>query len=150
MRFPWAASSAAKLLILLASASFLQISPSAAATKCPSGQILRVSLKTCVPKDQNLSVISKRVAGKQSPAKDATGAADRIGAPQPVENAAASPAQRGTTPLVEVAERRIQTVEEQRPQASAAQDAAARLSAFGSLFVGAFHSTMSMGASAFK
>jgi hypothetical protein len=142
MRFPRAVAATAKPLILLALGAFSPISSGEAATKCPSGQILRVSLGVCVAKQENLSLMSRHVAPKPAAAKAAP-------APQPAQNAGASAAAREAIPPVQVAGREVPPAAEQQP-GSSAQHESAPLSTFGSLFVGAFHSTMSMGAAAFR
>jgi hypothetical protein len=139
MRFPRAVAATAKSLILIALGAFSPISSGAAATKCPSGQILRVSLGVCVPKQENLSLMSRHVAPKAKAAP----------APEPAQDAAASAEPREAIPPVQVAGREVPPAAEQQP-GSSAQHESAPLSTFGSLFVGAFHSTMSMGAAAFR
>jgi hypothetical protein len=146
MRSSCAASKAAKLLILLVSGGVFQISPGAAATKCPSGQILRVSLGICVPKEQNLSVVSKHVASRPKPAKSEVAPTT---APDSAEDVATDADQHAATSAPELTQRDAPQPAE-HPAAPPAQDNAAPFSAFGTLFVGAFRSTMSMGASAFR
>jgi hypothetical protein len=147
MRSPRAVSATAKLLILLTIAGLAPIAAGEAATKCPSGQILRVTLGTCVSKEQNLSLLSQHVAKKPTATKDAVAPGP---APEPAEDAAASANQGGAIPLVEVAERETRSAAEQPQPVPPAQHNSAPLAAFGSLFVGAFRSSMNMGASAFK
>src|SRR5437660_1048670 len=62
MRSPDAAIRASKLLILLAVGAAFCVSASEGAPRCPSGQILRVSKGVCVPKAENLALISKPAA----------------------------------------------------------------------------------------
>ena len=146
MRSPRAVSTTAKILISLAIGAPFQIAPGTAATKCPSGQILRVSLGICVPKGQNLSLLSTHVA-KPKPAKDP---ATSRAVPESGRDAAIS-RDRSLPPAVEMAaQREAPPAAEPRPAPPPAQDNAAPLASFGNLFVGAFRSTMSMGASAFK
>ena len=142
MRSPRAVPATAKSLILIALGGLSPICSGEAATKCPSGQILRVSLGTCVPKQENLSLMSRHVAPKPTAAKAAP-------APEPAQDAAASADPRAAIPPVQVAGRELPPAAEQQP-GSSGQHESAPLSAFGSLFVGAFHSTMSMGAAAFR
>jgi hypothetical protein len=146
MQFPRAVPATVKSLILLALGAFSPISSGEAATKCPSGQILRVSLGTCVPKQENLSLMSRHIAPKPTAAKEYAAPAP---APEPAQDAAASADPRAAIPPVQVAGREVPRAAEQQP-GSSAQHESAPLSTFGSLFVGAFHSTMSMGAAAFR
>jgi hypothetical protein len=140
MRSPHAGAAAGKLLILLALGTASQISPAAAA-RCPSGEILRVSLGVCVPKAQNLAILSKyaakprhgrtqaETAGPNSMDSE-TAAGDRADEPPPVELA-----QRDASPPA------------QKP---APEPTETPSSPFGSLFVGAFRSAVTTGLSAFK
>jgi hypothetical protein len=144
MRFPRAVAATAKSLIIFALGAFSPISSGEAATKCPSGQILRVSLGVCVPKQENLSLMSRHTAPKPKAANESAAPA-----PEPDQDAAANADPRNATPPVQVADREVAPAAEQQP-GSSAQHESAPLSTFGSLFVGAFHSTMSMGAAAFK
>jgi hypothetical protein len=146
MRSHRAVAAIAKSLILLALGGLSPISAGEAATKCPSGQILRVSLGVCVPKQENLSLVSRHVASKPKAAKESAAPAPQ---PEPAEDAAANANPREPTPPVQVAGRELPPAAEQQP-GSSAQHESAPLSTFGSLFVGAFHSTMSMGAAAFR
>jgi hypothetical protein len=142
---PHAASAAAKLLILLTLGALTRISTSEAATKCPSGQILRVSLGICVPKAQNLEVLSKHGAGKANPVEDTIRPAtppksgeDEALAPDTSEEPSIDIAQRATSPAAD------------RPPAGPIPQAKPPPTPFGSLFVGAFRSTLSTGLSAFR
>jgi hypothetical protein len=148
MRSPHAASIAAKLLICVALGSVLPMSAADAATKCPSGEILRVSLGVCVSKEHNRSLMTKHEPKKPKLVNQRVAPSS---APEPAGDSAASlGGRRARSPLIEVAERGSPPVAEQHPSAAPAPDNTSALSAFGSLFVGAFHSTMSMGQSAFK
>jgi hypothetical protein len=148
MRSPRAASCAAKLLILLALGGLAQTSGSQAATKCPSGQILRVSLGICVPKAQNLAIMSKHDAKKLQPAgaEEDTPSVKQARAPR---DAAANADGSDKTRLVDVAERDTPPAQEQAATSLAPQ-VEPPSSPFGSLFVGAFRSTLSAGLSAFR
>jgi hypothetical protein len=147
MRSPRAALPAAKLLILLALGALPQISASEAATRCPSGQILRVSLGICVPKAQNLAILAKHGMRKRSSAEadeDAGPAPARKPDPNEVANA-----DRLDRPL-EVAGREAAPPVGQSAPLPAAPPESSPLSPFGALFVGAFHSSLSAGMSAFR
>jgi hypothetical protein len=148
MRSPGAAFPAAKLLILLVLGAFSQISSSAAATRCPSGQILRVSLGTCVPKAENLAILARYGTRKHKPA-EAEEDAPRPPAAKPIEDKAAKPARADPRP-VETAQRDAPAAVEQPSSQPEASSASSLLSPFGALFVGAFHSTVSTGMSAFR
>jgi len=147
MRSPRAVCPTAKLLIFLAFSGVSAILSGEAGGGGPSGQILRVSLHVCVPKSENRSFMSKHVAKKPQAAKE-SGAASP--APEPAEGAAASASERDVTPPVRVANREGPPAADLRQKAAPAEHDSAPLAAFGSLFVGAFHSTMTMGAAAFK
>lgn len=144
MRSPRAACAAAKYLILLALGALSQVSASDAATKCPSGQILRVSQGICVPKAQNLAILSKHGTTRARHGEDAS-------APVPTgprQDEAASPKSPNESP-VEVAQRDMPQAQVQ-PTSHPAPQAEPASSPFGSLFVGAFHSTVSAGLSAIR
>src|SRR5438270_11922591 len=94
MRSSRAAQPAAKLLILLALSAVPQISVSEAATRCPSGQILRVSLGICVPKAQNLAILAKHGTNKPRPAETGEDAGPASSAPGPAASEAAKPERR--------------------------------------------------------
>jgi hypothetical protein len=145
MRSPRAASAAAKLLIFLALGALAPMSASEAATKCPSGQILRVSLGVCVPKAQNLAILSRHGSRNAKPAQETA----RLPAgPKQGQDAMANSDELGE-PSVDVAQRETLPSADQpapRPSPQAGQVS----SPFGSLFVGAFRSTVSAGLSAFR
>src|SRR3954453_19102219 len=153
MRFPRAARPAAKLLILLALGAISQSSPSEAARRCPLGQILRVSLGTCVPKAQNLAIMAKHGARKSQPAdaeEDAPPAPTRKPAREEAASPArASPAHASEAP-VEIARDEAPSPAEQKAPQPSPQPETSRVSPFGVLFVGAFHSMVTTGRSAFR
>ena len=140
MRSPHAGAAAGKLLILLALGTASQIS-SAVAARCPSGQILRVSLGICVPKAENLAIVSKYAAKPRHAPTQAEKAA-----PHPAENETETGERVEAAPPVEMA-RRDAPPAEQKP---APEQPEAPSSPFGSLFVGAFRSAVTTGLSAFK
>jgi hypothetical protein len=129
------------ILISLALWTISQTSAAVAATRCPSGQILRVSLGVCVPKAENLAILSKHTARP----KRGDAPAERA-APDRAEGEAATADRRDGTPPVEVAQGEARPPE-QKP---APEPAEAPSSPFGSLFVGAFRSAVTTGLSAFK
>lgn len=147
MEFPRVVAPTAKFLILIALGALSPTSFSEAATKCPSGQILRVSRGICVPKRENLSLMSKHVETKPKATKQSAAGAR---APEPALDAASKGGERDVTSPVQVADRDGPPPAEARETPSPAQHDSAPFAAFGSLFVGAFRSTMSMGAAAFK
>ncbi len=137
-------NSAGKFLILLALCAGFQIPPAHAARKCPSGQILRVSLGICVAKEQNLSVLQQHA---RKPAKRVDNDLATPASEQPAPNESAD--------LVALAprhaaDRQTSAAAEKPDAAPASQPASSPLSPFGQLFVGAFHSTVSAGLSAFR
>lgn len=141
MQSPHAAAAAGKLLILLALGTASQISSGVAAPRCPSGQMLRVSLGTCVPKAENLAILSKYAAKPRHARTQAETAA-----PKPAENETATGERVQEAPPVELAAR-----DAPRPEQKAApEQSEAPASPFGSLFVGAFRSAVTTGLSAFK
>jgi hypothetical protein len=144
MRFPRAASAAAKLLIFLAFGALAPISASEAATKCPLGQILRVSLGVCVPKAQNLAILSRH----GSSAKPVQETVRRPAVPKQGQDGMTNSDELGE-PSVDVAQRETLPSADQ-PAARPPPQAEQASSPFGSLFVGAFRSTVSAGLSAFK
>jgi hypothetical protein len=148
MRSARAAFPAAKLLIFLALGALAQSSSSAAGTRCPSGQILRVSQGICVPKAENLAILAKHGGQQGKPAERAEDA------PPPTPKAVRDEANSSTTEAqpVEIAQHEQPAPLEQpssRFEASASSSSS-MLSPFGALFVGAFHSTLSAGMSAFR
>ena len=147
MRSPRAALPAAKLLILLALSAFPQISATEAATRCPSGQILRVSLGICVPKAQNLAILAKHGTMKRKAREADEDAEPASSAPRPAASEAAKPERREEP--VEVAEREAPRPAEPSAPGPAAP-AESPMSPFGALFVGAFRSSISAGMSAFR
>ena len=147
MRSSRAVPLAAKLLILLALGALPQMSASEAATRCPSGQILRVSLGTCVPKAENLGILAKYGTKKRKPA-EAEEDAPPPPAAKPVRDEAAN-SDTTDEPPVKVAQHEAPAPLEQ-PSTSEASSSSSVLSPFGALFVGAFHSTLSAGMSAFQ
>jgi hypothetical protein len=148
MRSPRAAFPAAKLLIFLGLGALAQISFSAAATRCPSGQILRVSQGICVPKAENLAILAKYGSKKRNPA-EAEEDAPPHPATKPVRDEAANRETSDEQP-VEVAQHEAPAPVEQRSARSEPSSSSSVLSPFGALFVGAFHSTLSAGMSAFR
>jgi len=147
MRSSRAAQPAAKLLILLALSAFPQISATEAATRCPSGQILRVSLGICVPKAQNLAILAKHGTTKRKATETDEDAGPASSAPRPAASEAAKPERREEP--VEVAEREAPRPAEPSAPGPAAP-AESPMSPFGALFVGAFRSSISAGMSAFR
>ena len=141
-----AAQPAAKLLILLALGALPQISASEAATRCPSGQILRVSLGVCVPKAQNLAILAKHGTNKPRPAEAGEDAGPASSA-KPAPSGAAEP-DRPQEP-VEVAQHEAPRQAEPFGPGPAAP-AESPMSPFGALFVGAFRSSISAGMSALR
>jgi hypothetical protein len=132
------------LVIFLALGALAPISGSEAATKCPLGQILRVSLGVCVPKAQNLAILSRH----GSSAKPGQEAVRHPAVPKQGQDAMTNSDELGE-PSVDVAQRETLPSADQpapRPPPQAEQAS----SPFGSLFVGAFRSTVSAGLSAFK
>jgi hypothetical protein len=146
MRFARAAFPAAKLLTFLALGALAQSSSSAAA-RCPSGQILRVSQGICVPKAENLAILAKH-GGQQGKPAEAAEDAPPPRAPKAVRDEANSK----TTDAqpVEIAQHEAPAPLEQPSSRSEASSSSSVLSPFGALFVGAFHSTLSAGMSAFR
>jgi hypothetical protein len=135
----------AKSLILLVLCAGLQVSPAPAARKCPSGEILRVSLGICVPKEQNLSLL------QQHPRKAA----------KPIDDLASPPSEKPAAdnradlvppaaPTVDIAGDEARAAADKAGAAPTSQAQSSPLSPFGQLFVGAFHSTVSAGLSAFR
>jgi hypothetical protein len=147
MRSSRAALTAAKLLILLALGALPQISASEAGTRCPSGQILRVSLGVCVPKAQNLAILAKHGTPKRKATETDEDAGPASSAPRPAASEAAK-AERREEP-VEVAQREAPRQAEPSGPGPAAP-AESPMSPFGALFVGAFRSSISAGMSAFR
>jgi hypothetical protein len=145
MRSPRAACAAAKYLILLPLCVLPQISASEAATKCPSGQIRRVSLGICVPKAQNLAILSRRGPIRADPGEDAVAPA-RAAKPR---HEKVTTDQADESPPVDVAERDAPLAQDQ-PASRPTPPAEPASSPFGSLFVGAFRSTVNAGLSAFR
>jgi hypothetical protein len=147
MRSPYVAQTAAKLLVALALGAASQITPSDAATKCPSGQILRVSKGVCVPKDENLALVSKHAMKPRPADKEAAlGSSNKVQDTLPSSRDGA-----GDRPSVSLADGDAPpAVEPQSMSSRAAQAVSSLTSPFGNLFVGAFHSTLSMGFSAAK
>jgi hypothetical protein len=141
MRSPHAGAAAGKLLILLALGTASQISPAAAA-RCPSGEILRVSLGVCVPKAQNLAILSKYAAKPRHGRTQAETAA-----PNPMDSETTTDDRADEPPPpVEMAQRDAPPPA-QKPAPKPAETSS---SPFGSLFVGAFRSAVTTGLSAFK
>jgi hypothetical protein len=140
MRSPEAGAAAGKMLMLLmlCTASHTAV----AAPRCPSGQILRVSLGICVPKAENLAIMSKHTAkprrGDAQAEKTAPNAEER--------EAASADRPDETPPPVEMA-RRDAPPPADKP---VPEQTEAPSSPFGSLFVGAFRSAVTTGLSAFK
>jgi hypothetical protein len=147
MRSARAAFPAAKLLIFLALGALAQSSSSAAGTRCPSGQILRVSQGICVPKAENLAILAKHGSTQGKPAERAEDAP-----PPPTPKAVRDEANSSTTDAqpVEIAQHEEPASLEQPSSRSQASASSSVLSPFGALFVGAFHSTLSAGMSAFR
>jgi hypothetical protein len=143
MRSPRAAFIAAKLLILLPLGSLVQV-PASAATKCPSGQILRVSQGVCVPKAENSALLRH---GTKKPR--AVEAAAPPPARKPIRDAAADADRPDRPSRLEVAQHETPAPASE-PAPSPLARAQATLSPFGELFVGAFRSTVSTGLSAFR
>ena len=148
MRFPRAARPAAKLLVLLALGAISQSSPSEAARRCPSGQILRVSLGECVPKAANLAIMAKH-GSRKSAAADGVKDAPRVRAPKPAQEEAASPTPAAEEP-VEIARDQAPSPAAEIAPPRSPQPESSRVSPFGALFVGAFQSTVTTGRSAFR
>jgi hypothetical protein len=141
MRSSHAAAMVGNILVSFALGTISQTSAAGAATRCPSGQILRVSLGVCVPKAENLAILSRHTVRSKrgdAPAEKAD--------PDRAESEAATPDRRDGTPPVEVAQRQARPPE-QKP---APEPAEAPSSPFGSLFVGAFRSAVTTGLSAFR
>jgi hypothetical protein len=143
MRSSRAALPAAKLLVLLALCACPQISASEAATRCPSGQILRVSLGICVPKAENLAILAKHGTRTRQATETDEDAGSASSAPKSAPGQTAKPEQREES--VEVAEQ-----EAPRPAPRPAPPAEPPMSPFGALFVGAFRSSIAAGMSAFR
>ena len=131
----------AKSLVLLLLCAGFDMSPAQAARKCPSGQILRVSLGICVPKEQNLSVVRQHSQPTKQ-AEDVVSAPSKKPAEKDVANAGSPP------PTAERADH--ESVAATDKLSAAAESKSSPLSPFGQLFVGAFHSTVSTGLSAFR
>jgi hypothetical protein len=148
MRSPHAAFPAAKLLILLALGALSQISSIAAATRCPSGQILRVSLGICVPKAENLGILAKYGTKRRKPA-EAEEDSPPPPAAKPARDEAANPDTTDEQPL-EMAQHEAPAPVDQPSTGPEAPSTSSVLSPFGALFVGAFHGTLSTGMSAFQ
>jgi hypothetical protein len=148
MRSSRAVLPVAKLLILLALGALPQISAGEAATRCPSGQILRVSLGVCVPKAQNLAILAKHGTKMHKPAEETDEDAGSAPMRKPDPNEAAN-ADRPDG-RVEVAGREAAPLVDQSAPRPAAPPQSSPLSPFGALFVGAFHSSLSAGMSAFR
>src|SRR5437588_8881801 len=147
MRSSRAAQPAAKLLILLALSAFPQISVSEAATRCPSGQILRVSLGICVAKAENLAILAKHGTRTRKATEIDEDAGPASSAARPAPGQTTKPEQAEES--VDVAEREVPRTAE--PSASRpAAPAESPMSPFGALFVGAFHSSIAAGMSAFR
>jgi hypothetical protein len=134
-------------LILLALGALPQTAASEAATRCPSGQILRVSLGICVPKAQNLAILAKHGTRSRKPAD-----ADEDARPAPTPKADPNEAANADRPdrPVEVAGHEAAPPVGQSASRPAAPPESSLLSPFGALFVGAFHSSLSAGMSAFR
>jgi hypothetical protein len=153
MRFPFAAS-AATTLALLTLGTFPEMSGADAAPRCPLGQILRVSKGVCVPKSQNLALLRRYSKRKQPVVDEAESEAPPPPAPAPVAKRVRSEpasAERAVDerPQVKVAQRETAFSEEPAPPA-AAPTQPAPASPFGSLYVGAFRSTLTTGFSVGK
>jgi hypothetical protein len=144
MRSPHAARSSAKLLIFLVLGALPQISVGEAATKCPRGEILRVSKGVCVPKAENVELVRHATKQPNPPATEKN--------PLPVSEVSpnvTSVERSDPATSVALAEREAPAPAEQS-EPSLASRAKSALSPFGQLFVGAFHSTVSSGLSAFR
>jgi hypothetical protein len=148
MRSSRAVPLAAKFLILLALGALAQMSAGEAATRCPSGRILRVSLGVCVPKAQNLAILAKHGTTTRKPAEETDENAGPAPTRKPDPNETAN-ADRPDKP-VEVAGREAAAPVGQSTSRPAAPPESSPLSPFGALFVGAFHSSLSAGMSAFR
>lgn len=148
MLCPRVAFPAAKILISLALVAPSQIAGSAAAPRCPSGQILRVSLGTCVPKAENLAILAKYGTKKGKPAKSEEEEAPPAAAN--LDRAEAAKPDRQDEQAIEVARHEAPAPVEQPSSRREASSASQLLSPFGALFVGAFRSTLSTGLSGFK
>ena len=70
MRSPHPAGSSAKLLIFLVLGALPRISVGEAATKCPRGEILRVSKGVCVPKAENVELVRHATKQPNPPATE--------------------------------------------------------------------------------
>ncbi|MBV9392827.1 MAG: hypothetical protein JOZ84_00295 [Methylobacteriaceae bacterium] len=132
--------------MLLALGALAQSSSSAAA-RCPSGQILRVSQGICVPKAENLAILAKH-GGKNGKPAEAAEDAPPPTTPKAVRDEANS--NTNETRPVEIAQHDAPAPLERRSSQSDASSSSSALSPFGALFVGAFHSTLSAGMSAFR
>jgi hypothetical protein len=148
MLCPRVASPAAKILISLALVAPSQIAGGAAAPRCPSGQILRVSLGTCVPKAENLAILAKYGTKKGKPA-NTEGEPSPPAAAKPDRGEAAKP-DRPDEQRIEVARHDAPAPVEQPASPPEASSVSQLLSPFGALFVGAFRSTLSTGLSGSK
>lgn len=147
MRSSRAALPAAKLLVLLALCASPQISASEAASRCPSGQILRVSLGICVQKAENLAILAKQGTRTRKATETDEEARPASSAARPAPGQTAKPEE--SDEPVEVAKQEAPRPAEPSPPHSAAP-AESPLSPFGALFVGAFRSSISASISAFK
>jgi hypothetical protein len=141
MRSSHAISTAGKLLILLMLGTASQTASGVAAPRCPSGEILRVSLGVCVPKAQNLAILSKYAAKPKHARTEA-----EIAAPNAMDGETATGDRADERPPVEMAQRDAPPP----AQKPAPEPAETPSSPFGSLFVGAFRSAVTTGLSAFK
>ena len=148
MRSPRAALPAAKFLVLLAFCAIFQSSPSEAARRCPSGQILRVSRGTCVPKAENLGLMAKH-GSRKGRAAESQDDAPQDSVRKPTADAAASPALTEEVPAEKVARDEPPSPGVQDTPPPSPKPESPRLSPFGALFVGAFRSTVTTGRSAF-
>lgn len=144
MRCPHAVGSSAKLLIFLALSALTPMSPGEAATKCPRGEILRVSKHLCVPKAENFALVRHTREQPKSPAAEENPVAAATASSKP-----ASGERRDLAAVGQLAERDAPAPAEQS-EPTLASRAQSALSPFGQLFVGAFHSTISSGLSAFR
>jgi hypothetical protein len=152
MRSPYMASAAPTFLVFLALGAPSLCSTADAAPRCPLGQILRVSKGVCVPKSQNLALLrhySKRKLPVEEPEADApTPAAAPVAKRARSEPVIAERAP-DERPPVKVAQRETAPAEPAAPPA-AATPRPEPASPFGSLYVGAFRSTLKTGFSVSK
>ncbi|MBV9065419.1 MAG: hypothetical protein JO004_06590 [Methylobacteriaceae bacterium] len=150
MRSPRAAFPAATLLASLAFGLVIsQASSSAAAPRCPSGQILRVSRGVCVPKAQNLALMARHGTKKRKPA-DVEDEVSSPVPPKPAREKAAKSSDRPDEKSADVAQGEA-PAPPVPPSPPAEESTTSRLlSPFGALFVGAFRSTLSTGMAAFR